>query len=226
MVAFYINVLHFQFLNSWKKIQKPTSVTKETQNLTVHSNVTFFVFSDKFHFKSASSNNFQIFRVLFLKKPCIFFKKSKLCTFWGTLLFQSHSTGNLQHSEYLNTINFSIKKPSLFEKKTKLWKFWEVSLIRSLSNGSLLYLAVYNTSYLFWMNPSFFKKTQLLKVMGRFTNLVAFPKLIATFRVFKKVKFLFGKTNFFSVKKSIYERFENFYYFVAFHDKSASFTDF
>ena len=122
--------------------------------------------------------------------------------------------------------NFS-KNPSLFRKTPKFENFWEVLQIQSLSQGSLLHSAVYITFILFLNKTiSFFKKTQLLKVLRNFTNLVAFTRLIATFRVFKKIKNLFEKTNFFFSKKSTYERFENFYYFVAFHDNFATFTNF
>ena len=49
--------------------------------------------------------------------------------------------------------------------------------------------------------------------MGRFTILVTFRTLIATFSVFKKIKFLFGKTNFFFARKIKIWTFWEFFLF-------------
>ena len=70
--------------------------------------------SDAFQFKLVSSSNLQMFRVLFSKNPCNCFTKSKLCTFWETLLFHSHSTGKL--------LLWLILKIFLFFKKSII--FW------------------------------------------------------------------------------------------------------
>ena len=136
-----------------------------------------------------------------LKNSCFFWKTSSsfsikidFRTFWELLLFLSHSTANLLNLAHFFNLKTNFQKPISVSRNPKNWTFWEVLQIQSLSTGSLLLLAVYNT-FLSVLDKSIFcltKITQFLKIMGLFTNLVAFHRLIATFRVFKKTKFLFG----------------------------------
>ena len=161
-----------------------------------------------------------------MKNSCFFRKTSSsfpikinFWTFRDFLLFLSHSTANLLNSaQFLNLETIFPKTHLCFEKPQNL-KIFEKSYKFSRFLKEVCYVQQFILHSYFFLNKtiSFFKKTQLLKVLRNFTDLVAFPRLIATNSVFKKNQVFFRKTNFFFVKKSTYERFDNFYYFVSFH---------
>ena len=136
-----------------------------------------------------------------LKNSCFFCKTSSgfsieidFGTFWDFLLFLLHSTANLLNWAHFLIWKSFFHKPISVSRIPKFWTFWEVLQIQSLSMGSLLRLAVYNTFISVLDKTIFFQKiTQLLKVLRSFTNLVSFPRLIATFSVFKKSSFFSEK---------------------------------
>ena len=76
LVAFYTKVLHFQILNNWKKFQTPISVSKTKPKIWAFRAV--ILFSDTFHFKSASSSKqFLNISCFIIEKSMYFFQEKK-----------------------------------------------------------------------------------------------------------------------------------------------------
>ena len=137
----------------------------------------------------------------------LFSKKNNFCTFSEVLLFQSLSTGNLQHSAYLNTINFSNEEPFSVSKKTHFLKFLRSVTISVAFYGKFAKPSEYKiVENFFQKNHFIFSKTQ-------------------KFERFAKCHWIVCFSDYFFLTKSNIESFGNFTNSVAFHDKFATFTD-
>ena len=138
-----------------------------------------------------------------------FFQETQILTFWETLLFQSHSTGNLQISAFVSTINFSIKKTFSFWKNPNFESFGEVLLLRSHSTEKLIHLEVFEK--IKWWS---FREISMFQAIST-TNLLLLP--------FFNIFFFFKKSIIFYEKKNV---LKNRNISVAFNDNFAMFSDF
>ena len=128
-VAFYSILLH---LPSFEKLKKNShmSVLKKPKHERFEKSYFFQTHSISILLLSAFWKEIKFY---FLKIR-LFWRKNKLCSFWEILLFQSPCTGNLQHSAYLNTINFSNEEAITVSKKTQF-----LNILRSLTNLAAFY---------------------------------------------------------------------------------------
>ena len=79
-------------------------------------------FSDAFHFKFVSSSNLQMFRVLFLKNPCVFFsRKANFARFEKLYYFIRILRENCNDQHIYEQSTF-LSKNLLFLKKTPFLK--------------------------------------------------------------------------------------------------------
>ena len=143
-----------------------------------------------------------------------FLKKTKFWTFWEILLFQSHSSANLQHSAIFGKSNFFSENPSFFlKKKNKLWTLWEISLFQCLATAKLLPLAILKKlkilfrkiHLIFLGNPNFerFENSySSSRILRKFASLVDFKKTLIFFE--NSIYFLTETQNFECFGKSYF----------------------
>ena len=208
-VAFYSNLLH---LPSFEKLKKNShvSVSKKPKHERFEKSYFFQTHSISILLPSAFWKEMKFY----FWKIRLFWRKNKLCRFWEILLFQSPCTGNLQHSAYLNTINFSNKESITVSKKTQFLK-----ILRSLTNLAAFYNNVLHFSNFTQLKKKpkthlcFKRNPELERSEQSYFSRTHSTSILLPLAFFKDFVFYFLKIHVFFSKKANFARFEKLYYF-------------
>ena len=160
-----------------------------------------------------------------LENPIFFEKKNKFCTFWGSLLFQSHSTAKLIPLAVSKKFQNFSENLFIFSEKQIYFEDFEKTANFSCILQQKSYLQSFQSEFIFLENPCTFLEQPRV---WTFWEMLAF-KLNSTAKllpqaIFFNFEIFVQKTLFLFYKSLKFELFEDCYNFNRFYGKFAAFA--